>query len=388
MKNIFAILLLFIGINVIGQQNQPGILIPKPNSSVYENAISWYSGTIERNPTDVKTILLRAELYKTLNMTAEANADYDLAMSINPYSYLYMNKAERNKFFTRRNYSYYQIKDSAPAKSFIKSYLLADEYEKLITEHSISDKSKSLIELALVAINEGDYEIAEWKLSSVQESDQDHALYHDVMGVLFLEKGEIEMAIECFTKAIRKNNTFTIAFHNRAVAHKMNGDYEASKRDFNTALNQRADLAKIQFSKAKLLEMEGDINGAKYFYENAISANNDYTEARLNYTVLLKAAGEYTKALIEINNLIDQYPDDVNNYYVRGGLHFIYGEYSKAVDDFDIYLSNNPKDSDVLFYRGLCLVLDGNVNRGCEDINESIDNGYDDYSDLYLYMCE
>lgn len=388
MKNILIVFMTFISFSLPAQQLDPGILLTSTNTNIYDNAIQLYSDIIERNPKDVKSILLRSELYKTLNMTDQANADIDLAMAINPYSFLYLNKAERNKFFARRDYSYFDMKEIRSGLRFEKSFILADEYDKLISGVTIPEKTKSLFELSLIAINKGDFEVAENLLNTVNAVNYNLPLYNDIKGVLFIEKGNINKAIESFTSAIEGDPTFTIAYHNRAVAHKMLGNYEEAEKDFNTALKQRVDLAKVAFSKAKLLEIKGDVDGAKYFYENAIASKADYLEARLNYSVLLKAAGEYTRALIEINSLINDYPDNANNFYVRGGLHFIYGEYSKAVDDFDVYLSSNPEDYDVLFYRGLCLVMDGNVLRGCQDINDSIQNGYSTHDDLYLFMCE
>lgn len=388
MKNIAIAFFVFLSFVSTAQQTNAGILITQTNTNIYDNAIGFYSGEIERNPKDVKSILLRSEMYKAQNRMDKANADIDLAMSINPYSYLYLNKSERNKFFARRNYSYFNMEKSAPGINFKKSYVLEDEYNRLIEGNNVPVKSKSLFEYALIAIDEGDFDTAEHMLSTLNGIDNQSPLYNDIKGVLYIEKGEIENAIASFSKAIELDTLFTIAYHNRAVAHKMLNNLEASERDFNKALKQRVDIAKVAFSKAKLMEMKGDVDGARYFYENAISTQDDYVEARLNYSVLLKAAGEYTRALIEINDLIDEYPENADNYYVRGGLHFIYGEYSNAVKDFDKYLSSNPEDYDVIFYRGLCHVLDGSVLRGCADINDSISNGYSNHGDIYLFMCE
>ncbi|MEM9549348.1 MAG: tetratricopeptide repeat protein [Bacteroidota bacterium] len=370
------------------QQLDPGILLSKNTSTFHQNAIDLYSGIIERNPSDVKSILLRSELHRALNNMDAANADVELAMSINPYSFLYLSKKERDNFFAKRNYSYFSDNSSEMLLSFDKSYILDEEYNRIIAEKLLTEKTKPLLGLVLVAMELKDYENAERLMSAINEEDKNSAIYHDLAGVLLLEKGEVEMSIQQFDIAIEKDALFTIAYHNRAVANKLLKNYDAAREDFTTALRQRADLAKIQFSKAKLLELQGDVDGARYFYESAISTEEDYAEARLNYSVLLKSAGEYTRSLIEINNLVAEFPEDSNNYYVRGGLHFIYGEYSKAVKDFDTYLSFNPDDYDVLFYRGLCLVLDGKVERGCSDINVSIEQGYDEHDELYLFMCE
>jgi len=371
------------------QQLNPGIIIARNTTSLQDNGVKYYSDIIDRNPEDVKSILLRAELHRSLSNTEAADRDVDLAMSINPYSFLYLNKRERNKFFARRSYSYYTLADIKWDESFNLSFLLEEEYSRLLDATDLEKSTQEILGNVLTYLENSDFEEAEKQINKIEAAQTDNALYYDLKGVLLLEKGELEEAIAYFNEAIKKDSFFTVAFHNRAVAYKMLRNYDAASRDFDIALNQRADLAKIQFSKAKLLETRGDLDGAKYYYEKAISTENgDYAEARLNYSVLLKSCGEYTRAIIEINDLIEEYPEDVNNYYVRGGLHFIYGEYAQAIEDFDTYLRENPDDADVFFYRGLCLVLDGSLDRGCSDISRSIDKGYDRHDDLYLFMCE
>jgi tetratricopeptide (TPR) repeat protein len=388
MKNLLILILVVISSALHGQLTNGGIILEYPLSkgAVPETGIAYYTNILQEHPQNTNALLKRSALYSALGKRMEAEADLTLAQLINPYSNLYISQDKRNRFFSKRSYGYV-TDDEENNNLFPKNYLLEDEYKRVLVSGHTTPESKTLMESAIKFIIEGDHPAARQELERVTELDMHNALYYDLQGVLYIEEQEFEEAVKMFTYAIEIDDHFTIAYHNRALAYKFLEDYTASEKDFITALTQRADIAKIKFSKAKMLELKGDQDGARYFYETAIESSDDYPEARLNYSTFLKAAGEYTKAMIELNNLIEDHPKEYNHYYVRGGLYFIYGEYSNAVKDFDTYLEANTDDHDVLFYRGLSLVLSGQSTRGCEDINNSIGSGHTAHADLYLYMC-
>jgi len=390
MRNLMVIFIVLVTNIVFAQGLKPGILFLDASNrgSVHEQGVAFYTRLIEQNPSDSRSLLLRSELYSAMNMTREADADRRKALEINPYSHLHAGQRDRHNFFENRNYEYQIGNDEENKNGFRKSYLLEDEYVSLFDDQDNPAEVNYLLEDALHDISVGQFLDAEQSLNNIPEAHRENALYLDLKGVLHIESGELEKAIDMFDKAIENDPQFTIAYHNRAVANKLLGNLEAANDDFESALNQRADIAKIKFSKAKLLELKGDKEGAKIYYQNAMYSTEGYPEAKLNYSVMLKAAGEYTMALLEINELIKDYPEESEHYYVRGGLYFIYGEYLDAAKDFDTYLSLGSEDADVLFYRGLSHLMGGNELKGCSDIAHSIDEGHTEHAALYLFMCE
>ena len=388
MKNLAVLIFVFGSTVLFSQTLNQGILLQDPTSgnTIHETGVKYYTELIEDDPSDVQSILLRSQLYDAMGMRSEAQADLNMAMYINPYSRLYLTSDERNNFFPRRNYNY-SLNSMAGYSSFKKSHILDEEYVRVFGANAVSDSTKLLMESSLMALTNEDYLRAEHFLEVVPKVDQENALYLDLQGLVYLQQGKADEAITYFDQAIEIDPKFTIAYHNRAVAYKQLGELDKADKDFDAALMQRADLAKIKFGKAKLLELKEDKVGAEDYYQDAINLQYDYVEARLNYSVLLKAAGDYTKSLLEVNKLINEFPENYENYYVRGGLYFIYGEYSNAVKDFEDYLSVNEDDVDVLFYKGLSLIMEGDLVRGCNDINSAIEDGHTKHVDLSLYMC-
>jgi len=352
------------------------------------NGVNHLNQILDQDPLNAVALLKRSQLHALNNDVALANVDRELALQINPYSPLYTSREDRKAFFAKRNYEFVTNKANTKINSFEKSYLLEDEYVRVLDASNITKSSKMLLESALEAIQEGEYITAEQRLARVSVDDRNNALWYDLHGIILIEREEFDNAIDMFTNALEVDNKFTIAYHNRAIAHKFNKNYTAAEEDFAQALRQRADLVKIKFSKAKLLERKGESERAEMYYEDAMKSGVDYKEARLNYSTMLKSAGEYTKAMIEVNDMISNTPDDANNYYVRGGLHFIYGEYDNAISDFEEYLKTNPNDNEVMYYKGISMVLDGDIISGCQEMNYSLSGDLEIDGGAYLYMCQ
>jgi len=390
-KYILGLIITLLGAGYLGAQSlDPAVLLDEQanNQNVHQSAVNFYTRLIEQDPDDTKSLIKRSQLLRAMNMPLEAEADHELALTINPYSYLHLGKDSRNSFFAKRSYGHKYNNDDGNKSSLNKSFLLEEEYDRVLYLNDLTLESVILIEEALIDIYNDDHKAAQLKLDALAEEEKKTSLFYDVQGVIYLEQGELDKGIAMFDKAIEIDNNFTVAYHNRAVAHKLNGNLQKSEEDFKTALAQRADIAKIKFSKASLFEKKGNNEKAKAYYKEAIKTESNYIQARLNYSVLLKAAGEYTSSMIEINNLIDENPEDIDYLYVRGGLYFIYGEYSDAIKDFSSYLSVNPEDTDVRFYKGLCLIMDGQKELGCSDIYTTIENNNLTYQDVYQHMCE
>jgi len=121
----FLIMLLTLSVNA--QRNEAGILLVNPTRTedVYTSAIRNYSNIIDEQPYNVKALLLRANLYETLNKPMEARMDRERALSINPYATLHVDETDRKNIFDKRKFEF-----ASTNNSFSKSFLVEDEYER------------------------------------------------------------------------------------------------------------------------------------------------------------------------------------------------------------------------------------------------------------------
>ncbi len=64
---------------------------------------------------------------------------------------------------------------------------------------------------------------------------QDHIFYNN-RGIDYGEKGESDLAIKDFTKAIALKSDYAIAYNNRGAVYRSKGDYDQAIKDYNIAI--------------------------------------------------------------------------------------------------------------------------------------------------------
>ena len=75
----------------------------------------------------------------------------------------------------------------------------------------------------------------------MQERNQELATKYYHRGIAYASKGEIELAIEDYTKAIALKPDYADAYYNRGGAFLRLGEMEKAKADLTTARNMGAD---------------------------------------------------------------------------------------------------------------------------------------------------
>ena len=388
-KSIIIAIIAFISHSIVAQDINPGISLANvvKISSTEVSAIDHYTGILENNPTNVKYLMLRSNMYRSAGMNKEAIQDLKTALSINPFAEVYTSRAVRKSMFPLKKFKVVPAAGAVKEDPFFKSFVLMEEYERKVEGEDRLDKNeiKSIISL----IDKGDYEEARYLLENIDKKYYENELYYDLLGVLEMKESDFESAIEHFDMAIKLDPQFVVSYHNRAVAHKAIGQFELAEKDFAAALKLDGDIAKIYFGKAELMESKGDNYAAKHYYNQALNSAYYYPEAVSNYSTLLKSIGRYTDAIIEMDMAISDNPDQASNYYVRAGIHFVYGNFSNAISDFDEYLDTNPEDKEALFFRGLSKLMIDPISDGCYDMEKGISNGYtSESSSIYWYMCD
>ena len=128
---------------------------------------------------------------------------------------------------------------------------------------------------------------------------------HNLRGIVYLEKGELDKAIEDFNTAINLDGNLAKAYSNRGFAYFRRRDFERAIEDFTAAINMRADysLAYCNRGEAWLHRTEWD------------EAREDLTQAKkMGVDIIDSFQNEY-KDVEEFKekNRIEEVPADIVN---------------------------------------------------------------------------
>ena len=157
-------------------------------------------------------------------------------------------------------------------------------------------------------------------------------------GSVFIMIGQMNKAIEAYSRAIELNPNNVNTHHNRGVAYRSAGNYGCAIRDFGKVIE-------LNPNDADAYNSRGEVYSDKREYDCAIS--------------------DFTKA-------IALSPNDANTYYNRGTIYGNTGNYDCAIADFDKAIELNPNDADAYNNRGVAYRNTGNYNRAIDDFNKAI----------------
>uniref|UniRef100_A0A673TJ13 Tetratricopeptide repeat domain 6 n=1 Tax=Suricata suricatta TaxID=37032 RepID=A0A673TJ13_SURSU len=139
------------------------------------------------------------------------------------------------------------------------------------------------------------------------------------LGLCYTEEDDIQMAFDCFTKAVKANPDFAEGFYQRGLC-KVKLHKDSSVLDFN----------------------------------RAITINPKHYQAYLSRAAFYGLKGRYSKAILNCNEAIKIYPQSVRAYIYRGVLKSYNKAYKLAITDLTIAV-NKDKSSYIAFYnRALC----------------------------------
>jgi len=80
-------------------------------STTEVSAINHYTRIIENNPTNVKYLMLRSDMYRSAGMMKEAMQDLNAAISINPFAEIYTSRAVRRELYPSKKFDYIKSDD-------------------------------------------------------------------------------------------------------------------------------------------------------------------------------------------------------------------------------------------------------------------------------------
>lgn len=101
-------------------------------------------------------------------------------------------------------------------------------------------------------------------------SAEDYLDYYE-QGEFALRVQKWDRAIEYFTKSIKDNPSFFVAYHNRAIAYSKKGEYDKSIQDLKKAIELNPDYPDAYGLMGLVYEIKKDYQSALKVYKQAMA---------------------------------------------------------------------------------------------------------------------
>jgi len=219
----------------------------------------------------------------------------------------------------------------------------------------------------------GQIEIAIEAYSYAIRLNPNDATVYTNRGVAYHAKGDYDRAISDYIEAIQINPNFAAAYTNRGGAYGEKGDYEQAIVDFTQAIDLQPDDAIVYNSRGNAYSDKGDFDRALEDYTKAIDLNPNDTGAYYNRGMAYGDKGDFDRALEDYTKAIDLNPNDTGAYHNRGLTYHAKGDFDRALEDYTKAIELKPDDADTYHNRGTAYNQKGDFDRAIVDYNTAIE---------------
>jgi tetratricopeptide (TPR) repeat protein len=188
----------------------------------------------------------------------------------------------------------------------------------------------------------------------------------------FFKSGEIDKAIDAYTKAINLKPDQSDAWRCRASAYIRKRLFEKAIEDCNQAISVNKSNAKAYNERAVCHGAKGDLQAALVDYNEAVRLSPGDPMFWAGRAWTFNSLKEYTRAISDSSEAIRLKRDFALPYSERGLAHFSLKEYDLAKKDFDESITLSPTNAQAWLRRSRCNQALGNDRQATDDYNEAV----------------
>ena len=201
--------------------------------------------------------------------------------------------------------------------------------------------------------------------------DPNNASTYNNRGVTYVEKGNLDHAIEDFNTAIDLKPNYA-AYNNRGSAYDKKGDFNRAIKDYTKAIGLNPNYAETYNSRGNAYDKKGEFDKAIEDYNTAIDLNPNYANAYSNRGRTYGNKGDFDKAMIDFGKAIALDPKLVGAYNNRGNIYGSKSDFDRAIEDFNTAIKLKPNDVNAYNNRGNVYGKKGDFDKAIEDYNTVI----------------
>ena len=205
---------------------------------------------------------------------------------------------------------------------------------------------------------------------------QDHVFYNN-RGIDYGEKGEHDLAVEDFTKAIELKPDYALAYNNRGAVYRSKGEYDKAIEDCNKAIQLKSDYAEPYSNRGAAYRNKADYERAIKDYDRAIKLKPNFVQAYYNRGLAYHEKGELDVAIKDYSKAIELNPKLFHPYYNRGNAYLQKRDFDRAIEDYSKAIELNPELGPAYCNRGETWLHLKEWDKAKVDLTAAKDKGVD-----------
>lgn len=166
-------------------------------------------------------------------------------------------------------------------------------------------------------------------------------------------------------------------YNNRGITYGEKGEFDLAIRDFDKAIELKSDYAEAYNNLGNVYDNKGDFDKAIVNFNTAIEFKPDFVEAYVNRGVAYGKRDEFNKAINDFTRAIDLDPDHAGAYFNCGNTYLLRGDFETAIENYDTAIKLSPDDAQSYCHRGLAWLHLKEWDKAKTDLIEAKNKGID-----------
>ena len=190
-------------------------------------------------------------------------------------------------------------------------------------------------------------------------------------GNVLMMLGQMDKAIEVYSRAIKLNPNYADAYNNRGVTYVEKGNLDHAIEDFNTAIDLKPNYAAYN-NRGSAYDKKGDFNRAIKDYTKAIGLKPNYADTYTHRGIAYDKKGDYDRAIKDFAKVINLKPDYAGAYYNCGSAYIKKGDYDRGIGALNTAIGLKSDYADAYHNRASVYMHKGDFDRAIEDYSTAI----------------
>lgn len=265
--------------------------------------------------------------------------------------------------------------DSCPCGSGkkYKQCCLLQETRPAANERPMNLSTPHAIQEALLHHQSGRLAEAEAIYRHVLQLEPDNADALYLLGVVALQAGQNEAAIELISKAIRVDSANPLYFLNLGAAYQALGLYNEAAENLHRAIALEPNFAEAHNSLGNVLRCIGKFEEALGSCRRALSIKPDYADALCNLGTVLQETGQLDEAVAMYQKALSLKPDFTEVLSNLGLAQREQGQFADALASCRRALASNPHHAEAHNNLGVVLHDLGQLTAAAESYQSALD---------------
>jgi tetratricopeptide (TPR) repeat protein len=210
-----------------------------------------------------------------------------------------------------------------------------------------------------------------WSYVIQKEPEKVPFVYYN-RGVAFFRAGQMDRAIEDYSRAIALDPSYSKAYVNRGFVFEKISRSDKAIADYDKAVMLNPLDAQTFNNRGAIFEKAGELDKAIADYDKVIELTPGEAQSYNNRGVVFERMGLYDKAIADYDRAIALNPSNADVYFNRGNAYDEIGRPYKAIADYGKAITLNPDDSQAYNNRGVIFEKIGEYDKAIADFDKAV----------------